>query len=314
MPTPVWPYSWPSKDITFKIDSGTTYYNAAASRWNNATNVTMTSGDSDVFIAKEVNAGETGWDGISQRSSSGSEITGCTVKLNTFYTSQEKYTEEIIKGIATHEFGHALGLKHSDEGPDKTIMYPNTFSADKVRVTTPQQPDIEAINGKYSSGLQAAPLDVDTEYSVITPHYTTNYEGYICDADVIVEGIVESAGDGSEHTFGDDKDTSLIYTDFDINVKVVYDGSIPCGMLTVHQMGGKYGGKEHKVEGSTPFTIGQRVLLHLRWLNGHYYLINEDEGVHIKQCGHEYVNVKTNNKMHKLTFLQQLEEIKNARK
>lgn len=90
--------------------------------------------------------GNTGWDGFTNYScSNGVFVTPVVVYLNVYYTYN--YPDNAIQSVATHEFGHALGLAHSSSC--YTLMWYSTDRYFSCGIYTPQQDEINGLNAVY---------------------------------------------------------------------------------------------------------------------------------------------------------------------
>jgi matrixin len=116
---------------------------AAASRWSNSTDVNFTYVYGSValginpVVSNYGNNGLSGWVVLC----SGGKRTSEAVYLNRYYL--DTYSSAKKKGVATHEFGHALGLAHTN---NNTVMYPTDAGRTQY---SPVQDDINGINSLY---------------------------------------------------------------------------------------------------------------------------------------------------------------------
>lgn len=202
MPTPLNGRKYATSSVTYNNNGGSlaASWTTAQNNWNNANNFKFTSGSSTTFVANTVNDNTVTWDGITKATfnSTTGIISQNLCYLNTYYTSQIRYTQDIINGIATHEFGHAIGLAHSTSSD--SVMYPATFDTDGalVRSNTPSADDITAINGLYAPSTSAASFSAiedssGTEHITVHPSWAYHYKDHrdlYRHADLVVEGIV----------------------------------------------------------------------------------------------------------------------------
>jgi predicted Zn-dependent protease len=96
-----------------------------------------------VVIARSDNYGATSWDGLA--------IVGYVpnysfgeVRLNRHYI--DSYSSPVISGLATHEFGHILGLADRSTNNPATVMY---YATPGRSYRTPQTYDINNLNTLY---------------------------------------------------------------------------------------------------------------------------------------------------------------------
>ncbi|WP_157929335.1 matrixin family metalloprotease [Paenibacillus ihbetae] len=221
--TPVTGHTWSSRNITYQNNGSNDFYKNiwtnARDEWNLSTDIFLQAGTNSNFTAGNKNDSSVTWDGRADWTFS--IITGyySTMKtwVNTYYTTQSHYKTANIEGIATHEFGHALGLDHAPFG-NPTVMTPSTFEKTSSGALIDGRPnksptswDINTINVLYdknfAKGQSHEPvLDVPenllkkaqiTQKDLIIKHYSWAYgystlEARADDADLIVSGTVKN--------------------------------------------------------------------------------------------------------------------------
>lgn len=143
-------------NVGWWYDSSDSYYStfqSAASNWNNAANnitwyqTTMTSA---VVIPRADFYGATGWDGYGY---SGPDMYSGTytygdVQINRTYTDEYEPNRKV--GVATHEYGHILGLAHTNTTSYPSIMYNSAgYAYATWGIYYPVSHDITDINNLY---------------------------------------------------------------------------------------------------------------------------------------------------------------------
>lgn len=124
---------------------------AAESSWDSTQTpldsyVTTYEWQAEVFVTL-VDKDDEYWDGLAilYPSSSSNPYSQAVTNLNIYYT--QNYSSEKTQSVQAHEFGHLLGLAHET---GSVLMNPYTSTRyDTYGVYTPQQDDIDGINGIY---------------------------------------------------------------------------------------------------------------------------------------------------------------------
>ncbi|WP_027088168.1 matrixin family metalloprotease [Cohnella panacarvi] len=285
MPTPLNGRKYATSSATFNnTGSQTARWTTAAGNWNSATNFKFTAGASTTFVANDVNDNTVTWDGITNTTwtTATGIITDNKCFLNTYYTSQTRYTQDIVNGIATHEFGHAIGLDHSTS--NASVMFPYTFTVEgaAARPNVPGSDDIAAINSIYAASASSATTSSPSDNTTVSLHPSWAYHyGDINQlykhADLAVIGVITHNHKPvklGEHPFHH-------YSPSSLKVEVVLKGDdrLTNTEILLRQLGGEIGGVRVISDASTPLKKDQRFLLFLKKSVFGYYPINENEGI-----------------------------------
>lgn len=122
---------------------------AAISDWHRSnTKITMgynQSYSSQIGI-KGGNYGNTGWSARCtnwRKYVTTGNYTGSTIEANYTYLKSSSYSSNKIKGVFSHELGHALGLAHTTN--TSVVMHPN----DNRIVYKPAADDVAGVNSLY---------------------------------------------------------------------------------------------------------------------------------------------------------------------
>ncbi|MDR6715501.1 matrixin family metalloprotease [Paenibacillus sp. 2003] len=311
--TPVTGYSWGSRNITYQNNGTNNVYTNiwthARDEWNLSTDVFLKAGTNSKFTAGNKSDSSVTWDGFAQWTTS--IITGnySTMKtwVNTYYTAQSHYTTDHVKGIATHEFGHALGLDHAPFG-NPTVMTPNTFERNSSGTLIDGRPnksptswDINTINAIYNYNFASVQSDepvLDVPDNILEKAQTTQKDlkinhyswaiGYSTlearahDADVIVSGIVKNK---LSPLIKNDGETEEAFYQSEVVIENVIKGEVLEGdLINLRQIGGETDTSIIYHEHSTELEEGTEVLLYLKKIDDNVFIpINEDESIFIKQ-------------------------------
>lgn len=141
------------KDLTTRTGYSTPATSSIAS-WNATPTpvfITKVTSGANMTIA-DVNAGENEGDGGTYQSCvAGYNYVTTQSIINRFYA--DKYEIKKRQSVIAHEFGHALGLEHTTQSSDCTVV-PLMFGGTAIRYDlcrwyTPKQDDIDGINALY---------------------------------------------------------------------------------------------------------------------------------------------------------------------
>lgn len=302
---------WASRTKTMYVDaaSASTPWGTGAAKWRNSTNfnVTTSLGTSSTYYAVNVNTSMATWDGNCTFTVSGGIISKAILNINTYFTSDSKYTANILAALTAHEVGHSLGLEHTSVAETSSIMHPHTFKSDgtTARALSPSANDIGVVNGLYplqtSSSSEATLTDPATLEDGVYVHpswsvYYEDEEAMAEAADLVVRAQVTKEI-GSKFKKGD-------YTNYttDVNAKIleVLKGEHDAGKtITISQMGGHDGSVTVFSDTTTYLEKGQEVVLFLRKVGDQSYIpINEDEGIYVAETD-AFTNIASNKKLDK---------------
>ncbi|MCJ7840118.1 matrixin family metalloprotease [Lederbergia sp. NSJ-179] len=315
---------WSSPIINYYNDGTNSAYqgfwNTAKSRWNASNHVLMGNGSGRDFRAGNKNAGKVSWDGTAEYSwNSSNNFTRMRTWLNTYYTTQSKYTTDIINGVATHEFGHALGLAHNDR--TSSVMMSATFYTDGTLARKHQSPtseDTSTIKNIYGTlGTlsiheeqelieQDARLSMSKNFVILEPSYSVGYrsiEEIVSTADLIVEGTVTEKSDLKK---ADPEDFVTYRTERSVFVKDVLKGdkSLENQEIIFDQLGGSDSFATVISDESTPLEEGSKViLLFEKEENGSYSLINDNSSIFVDELKNgEFKYLKDSEKLTEKTL------------
>lgn len=282
---------WASRTKVIYASSGAIQWSAGAAKWKNATNFNVTTGGTNTnYYAYTVNDSTVDWDGICSAVIKSGIIQSATLKLNTYFTSQNFYTDAIINGVTGHEVGHSLGLDHTSVVETSSIMHPYTFNSSHVpqRALSPSTSDITVTNSLYpllsmannSSSLSSQ--EADGIY--LSPSWAIYYEdeeALTKAADLVVKGTI-SQKIGSKIKTISDYSTYRSESLLEVTEVLKGDTSTQGDSITVSQMGGSNGLLGVYSDHTTLLNKNQEVLLFLRKTSENTYVpINEDDGVFV---------------------------------
>ncbi|MGO4538764.1 matrixin family metalloprotease [Paenibacillus sp. 2TAB19] len=300
---------WASRTKTMYVNtsSATTPWAAGANKWKTNTNfnISTTLGTSSTYYAVNVNTSMATWDGLCTFTVDGGIISQATLNINTYYTSQSKYTSSIITAVAAHEVGHSLGLEHTSVVETTSIMHPYTFNSNgtTARALNPSANDISVVNGLYplqsSFALDESSIESEAlaDGVYVHPSWSVYYEDEASlteAADLVVRGQVVKEK-GSKYKKGDYKNYK---TDVNVGVLEVLKGEYESDQpITLSQMGGTDGDVTVFSDMSTYLKKGQEVILFLRKMaDGTYIPINEDDGIYVADSS-SYANIASSKKL-----------------
>lgn len=296
---------WASNTKTLYVGGDLVAWSAGAAKWKNTTNfkVTTTGGTSTSYYAHDVNLSSETWDGIVSVVLNAGTITKATLRMNSYFTNQSRYTAAIKNGVAAHEIGHSLGLDHTkNEQSPASIMYPYTFTGSNpsVRTLSPSADDIATVNSLYPSVPFTASVtydnssnDTSNEIVFLSPSWATYYEDEEAlskAADLVIRGKV-SKEKGSKFK----KDEYFSYkTEVSVTASEVLKGddNLNGQDIIVSQMGGTDGKNKVIGEYTTLLKANQEVVLFLlKAEDGTYNLINEDDSIFLLDKNGEFSNI-----------------------
>ena len=311
---------WVSSVINYK-NIGTNasykgYWNTAAGRWTDTTHVIMSVGTKNNFEAGNYNAGKVYWDGQTEYIiNSHGDFTYMRAWLNSYYTDGPPYSKSIVEGVATHEFGHALGLSHNDSAP--SVMASHTFNTDGSLARTnnfPKKDDTDTLKKIYGTitfaGMEKQtdliPLGSSENHVILSPSYHVGYksiEELASYADLIVEGEITDKSKLKK----DAPEIFISYrTERSIKVKDVLKGNkLMAGQeITFEQMGGADTFATVVSEDSTPLKKGEKVILFFEKSDdGSYSLMNDNTSIFVDELGNDnYKYLKDQTKFNKTSL------------
>lgn len=128
--------------------TGAYYWPAAnaAADWSNTTDILLDS-TGGVIRAYQENKGDTDFEGITYWGCIWGSMTKADITLNTYYTNS--YTERRKQAVFAHEFGHGLGLDHTNYPNQVMNTSASTFYFNTGRWWPQWEDDIPGINALY---------------------------------------------------------------------------------------------------------------------------------------------------------------------
>ncbi|HDR4765602.1 TPA: matrixin family metalloprotease [Bacillus thuringiensis] len=302
-PTPTLGVKWPTniKTCTLIIPVLSPYkrvYKEAATRWSNVTNFKLSINTHincptlSCFTAYIRTVENASWAGLCVYSTRGGFFSNVRCFLNRKYT--DNYILEKQISVATHEFGHAMGLDHHPD--DTSIMTEQPRTA-----TTPQQDDIDAINGLYptfiSNNEVTTQNDFEKRYYCLlqwAKKYNNTDELYR-DADIVVQGLVSVKHDATSR----EKDSFHTYcTPYEITVNNILKmgektETTEATSIIVDLIGGQVNDITLEMKDGIELPLTKEVLLFLKEGDESYYLINENTSIFIKDGTKKFRHVLT---------------------
>ncbi|MCR8658975.1 matrixin family metalloprotease [Paenibacillus endoradicis] len=272
-----------------------THWSNGAAKWKNSTNynISVASGLNSTYYSQDVNKSDVDWDGLCTFTVNNGIISKAILNLNTYYTSQSKYTSSIIAGVTGHEIGHSLGLEHTSVVETSSIMHPYTFNSNGTieRALNPSASDKTVVNNLYPlSKLAANRVDLGLSSEDISIHLEPSWAVYYEDeaalmkaADLVIRGrVAEKIGNKAAKGNYSNYNTLV-----NIQVSDVIKGTKMVGEnIAMSQMGGTDGKVEVYSDSSTHLKEKQEVLLFLRQSSdGTFRPINEDDSIFLLEDG-----------------------------
>ena len=279
-----------------------THWSNGAAKWriNTNYNISVASGLHSTYYSQDVNKSDVDWDGLCTYTINNGIISKAILNLNTHYTSQSQYTNNIIAGLTGHEIGHSLGLEHTSVVETSSIMHPYTFNSNGsiARSLTPSASDKTVVNKLYPLAKKTANgVDFGQSTKEITIHLEPSWAVYYEDeaaltkaADLVVRGTVTDTM-GNKAAKGNYSNYNTLVN---IQIKDVIKGTENTGeSILISQMGGTDGNIDVLSDHSTHLKQEQEVLLFLRKSkDGTFRPINEDDSIFLLKAG-EYQNIAT---------------------
>ncbi|SFK48596.1 hypothetical protein [Brevibacillus centrosporus] len=295
--------SWRSDSLKISVSTGdSTYdqiYTDALNQWDRLSNLSISSTSKlGKFYAGTVYKTGASYDGICYtRKNSRGYIVSAEVFLNTSFT--DSYPSGRKLGVATHEIGHGLGLKHNNTVTQQfSVMVPETVVDRQERTSSPQSVDTKPLNARYKL-LYNVPqeylgdeLDVETEIDYSWANTYDDLTELSEEADLVVKAKVVK----NKSKLTNEEDRKYVLTSTTFKVKDVLKGNkaLKNEEIMVNQDIGEVNGYRVYSDEVTEFTAKQEIYLYLKeGESGNYYTINGDQGVLFenKKNSEEYSHV-----------------------
>lgn len=146
------------------LSSGPTWTSAASSWSGVDATLNYNSSNPHIYATQENRGNTVVWTGVTRKKGTVQTAPVCTsgrwtrgqVEVVLNWTAISSYTSTQKRGVAAHEFGHALGLDHNSSlassGPPPipvALMYPYDNVRNTATITSPRTDDKNGINAIY---------------------------------------------------------------------------------------------------------------------------------------------------------------------
>ncbi|UKS26611.1 matrixin family metalloprotease [Paenibacillus sp. HWE-109] len=318
--TPTNPWHFDNRSITFYNDGSNPTYKdfwfTGATRWTNdpQSTITVQTGYRYDFRAGNTENSSATWDGICYTNYNWltGNISSTRAWVNTYFTTQSRYTIPIISAIATHELGHAVGLGHNDT--EASVMLSYTFYSNGTLARTYEYPtpaDLHSVNNKYDGYPYGTSLTAKNGEStsekkgvpslekvknpknkenvvIIEPSWAYKYDSLkdLADsADLVIEGTVKKK-DNMKTT--SKKELTEYSTGSSLEIKKILKGdpTLEKKDIVVNQLGGESENTLYYSHHTTQLQDNQNVIIFLKKIGENNYIpINEDDSIFVSTDG-----------------------------
>lgn len=288
---------WANRTQTMYVITSSSYtpWSNGAAKWRNSSNFKVstalgTGAGSYSYYAVDVNNSNVDWDGLCTRTYTNGFIVKAILNLNTYYTSQAKYTGIVLAGLTGHEVGHSLGLEHASTAETSSIMFPYTFTSSgaQARALSPSSSDISVVNNlypltKFAKTTISAHSEQSSKVVHLEPSWAVHYEdeqALMEAADLVVRGkiVKESVGTFARGNYVDYNTAASLHIDHVLKGETVASDE----HVVISQMGGFDGTVLVTAEHTTLLQQEQEVIVFLRKSDdGTYRPINENDGIYV---------------------------------